>query len=74
MQVYGAHLAFRDLDIHVGERDDVAVARPVAFIELADAYADHAEQGYGRYDVLRCSETFTGRSINPSLCIASIGV
>src|SRR5262245_31210 len=70
----GDELTFRNVDVHVGESCHIAVPRPVAFIQMLDTYADHAEQAYGRYDVLRCSETLTGRSISPSLYMASIGV
>ena len=49
----GDELTFRNLDVHVCEGCHVAVPRPVTFIQVLDAYTDHAEQAYGRYDVLR---------------------
>src|SRR5262249_11960726 len=39
-------LTFRNGDVHVGERCHVAVPRPITFVQMLDAYADHAEQAY----------------------------
>ena len=41
----GDELAFRNVDVHVGQGWHVAVPGPVTLIQVLDAYADHAEQG-----------------------------
>src|SRR6266478_4222448 len=70
----GDELAFPDFELDAGQGRHFAVPTPVAFMQVSDAYSDHAAQGNGRYAMSRCSAILTGRSINPSLCMASIGV